>query len=87
MAFALKFNGLACPDCPMTQQPAHDPATRKLAANDGGQVCIHRPGERLLAGRAKLHPREVKNVGGIRQSPDCFIVQEIATNGFDAMLL
>ena len=65
----------------------HDPAARELAANDGGQVRVHRPGERLLAGRAELHPGEVKNVRGVRQSLHRRLVQQIAANGLDAVPL
>ena len=71
----------------VARREGHDSAAGELAADEGGQMRIHRPGERLLTGRPKLHPGQVKHVGGVRQTLQRLLIQQVAANGFYAMPL
>ena len=56
-------------------------------AHDTGQVGVHRPGARRIFGGTELQSGQIDHVGGSRQLCNRGFIEQVATNGFDALRL
>ena len=64
-----------------------DPGARKALGHAAGQIGVDRPGARLLAGRAELHPDHIDHVGSGGQDVQRALLHQVGANGFYACRL
>ena len=65
----------------------HHPAAAKLLADHARQVTVHRPGQRGLTRRAKLHAGHGHHVGHFGQPLQLLRIEQVGPHGLDAPAL